>query len=72
MFDSTLDIRAGRVGGVRRPSLYFRFFKRPLDLFLLLLMVPIVLPTLLVLATLVMSDGGPAFYSQERVGQRGL
>ncbi len=71
MFDSTLDIRAGRVGGVRRPSLYFRFFKRPLDLFLLLLMVPIVLPTLLVLATLVMSDGGPAFYSQERVGQRG-
>lgn len=71
MLDSVLDAGARRVSRARRPRLYGRFLKRPLDLLLLLLMIPFVLPIVLALAALIKADGGPAFYSQERVGQGG-
>lgn len=71
MLDSVLDVGARRASRARRPRLYGRFLKRPLDLLLLLLMLPFVLPIVAVLAALIKADGGPAFYSQERVGQGG-
>lgn len=45
--------------------------KRVLDLILVLLSLPIVLPLIAVLAFFVARDGGPAFYSQKRVGRGG-
>lgn len=54
-----------------RPWFYRSFLKRPLDLFLILLATPVILPLIFVLALLVKRDGGKAFYSQERVGRNG-
>jgi exopolysaccharide production protein ExoY len=51
--------------------LYRRFIKRALDVILVLLMLPFVLPVVIGLALLIRADGGPAFYSQERVGRSG-
>jgi lipopolysaccharide/colanic/teichoic acid biosynthesis glycosyltransferase len=52
-------------------GLYERAFKRWLDLALILIAAPIVLPTLLILGLLVRRDGGPALYAQDRVGLDG-
>jgi lipopolysaccharide/colanic/teichoic acid biosynthesis glycosyltransferase len=52
-------------------GLYRRSLKRLLDCLLVLLAAPIVVPTVLLLAALVRLDGGPAFYSQQRIGQGG-
>lgn len=57
--------------GPRRPSIYRRWFKRPLDIVLVLLGSPFVLPIVLVLMILVWMDGGRPFYSQLRVGKNG-
>lgn len=45
--------------------------KRGLDVLFVLLLAPIVLPVILMIAVAVRLDGGPAFYSQLRVGQHG-
>lgn len=45
--------------------------KRVLDIALILMALPVALPIILVLALLVMRDGGPSFYSQLRVGRNG-
>ena len=37
-----------------------------------ILTLPIILPVIFVLALLVKRDGGPAFYSHDRIGRRGL
>jgi lipopolysaccharide/colanic/teichoic acid biosynthesis glycosyltransferase len=52
-------------------GLYKRAFKRWLDLAMILIAAPIVLPTLLILGLLVRRDGGPALYAQDRVGLDG-
>lgn len=52
-------------------GVYFRVFKRLLDLLLVLLYAPAILTAVLVLAALVKLDGGPAFYGQTRVGRGG-
>lgn len=57
--------------GPRRSSIYRRWFKRPLDIVLVLLGSPFVLPIVLVLMVLVWRDGGRPFYSQLRVGKNG-
>ena len=57
---------APRLGG-----LYRNGAKRVLDVVLILAALPIILPVVLVLAFLVKRDGGPAFYSQVRVGKNG-
>ena len=53
------------------PWVYRSMFKRPLDVLIVLLTSPVILPVVIVLAILVMLDGGKPFYSQERVGRDG-
>ncbi len=50
---------------------YISFGKRVFDLFLALLILPILAPVILVLAFLVRRDGGPSFFGHTRVGQNG-
>lgn len=50
---------------------YHGGLKRCLDIVLVVLGAPFVLPLVLVLAALIRRDGGPAFYSQKRVGRGG-
>lgn len=56
---------AGQVG------FYVHVGKRLLDLFLALMIAPIVLPVIIILAVLARGDGGKAFFGHERVGQDG-
>lgn len=53
----------------RKHGLYRKVFKRMLDMVLILMAAPFVLPLVLILAFLVARDGGKPFYSQERVGK---
>ncbi|NJS37743.1 MAG: sugar transferase [Rhodobacteraceae bacterium] len=55
----------------RRPGLYRNGVKRLLDVSVVLLAAPFVLPFVLLLALLVALDGGKPFYSQDRVGKAG-
>ena len=55
--------------GVR--SVYARFVKRPLDILLVLLAAPIVLPVVLLLTLLIWWRGEKPFYTQMRVGRSG-
>jgi exopolysaccharide production protein ExoY len=50
---------------------YGRFVKRWIDMALVLIAAPIVLPVVLLMTLLVRRDGGPAFYVQDRVGLDG-
>ncbi len=54
-----------------RGGLYRRVAKRALDTLLVILALPAVLPLVAVLALAVRRDGGPAFFTQERVGRGG-
>ena len=62
---------AAATADIRRFSLYRSFGKRALDVTLILLTLPFVLPLMLILMALVMIDGGRPLYSQNRVGQHG-
>ncbi len=55
----------------RRRGIYRHGMKRVLDIVLVLLAAPIVLPVIVMLALIVMRDGGSPFYAQERVGKGG-
>jgi exopolysaccharide production protein ExoY len=55
----------------RAPRSYQYFGKRGLDLLLILLALPVVLPVVLCLAVFVALDGSLPFYSQKRVGRGG-
>jgi exopolysaccharide production protein ExoY len=52
-------------------NLYHRHFKRLLDICIVVASAPVVLPVVLVLALLILRDGGSAFYCQERIGRNG-
>jgi lipopolysaccharide/colanic/teichoic acid biosynthesis glycosyltransferase len=52
-------------------GLYRRACKRLLDCVLVLLAAPVAVPAILLLAALIRLDGGPAFYTQERIGRHG-
>ena len=54
-----------------RPWLYRSLVKRPLDVIVVLLSSPVVLPLVLLLALIVMMDGKNPFYSQQRIGRNG-
>lgn len=54
-----------------RPGLYRNGLKRLMDIVLVLLAAPVVLPVVLILAFCVAIDGGQPFYRQERVGRGG-
>lgn len=51
---------------------YSRVQKRLLDLVICAVLVPLLLPVILVLAIFVRRDGGPAFFSHERIGRNGV
>lgn len=52
-------------------SVYARFFKRGLDVFLVLCVLPLILPVMVLLTIMVALDGNSPFYSQLRVGRSG-
>ena len=54
-----------------KTGLYRNTLKHALDIFLIVLSMPIVLPVVLTLALLVALDGGKPFYTQKRVGKDG-
>lgn len=45
--------------------------KRALDIFLVILALPVVIPMIVLLAVAVAADGGPAFFRQTRIGRGG-
>lgn len=57
--------------GKTRPWLYRKCFKRPLDVLLVVLSAPFVVPLIILLAVMVLRDGGNPFYSQARIGRNG-
>lgn len=67
------EISAEDVAPVRMGDggFYRRRVKRWIDVALILLAAPFILPLVLLLALLVRRDGGPAFYTQDRVGRGG-
>jgi lipopolysaccharide/colanic/teichoic acid biosynthesis glycosyltransferase len=56
---------------IRRIGIYRSAFKRTLDVVLVLLGAPFVVPLVFVLAVFVALDGGKPFYRQDRVGKGG-
>lgn len=56
---------------LRLGGFYHSYAKRALDLFLVIVTAPIVVPVVLLMAVLVSLDGGKPFYSQLRVGRNG-
>ena len=54
-----------------RPGLYRNGVKRSLDILLVVLSLPVVLPIVALLALLVMRDGHAPFYTQARIGMGG-
>lgn len=65
------DVLEGRIQTAHRPGLYRNHGKRLLDVLLVLLAAPIVVPLTLLLALPMMLSGGAPFYSQRRVGLGG-
>jgi lipopolysaccharide/colanic/teichoic acid biosynthesis glycosyltransferase len=54
-----------------RRGVYRNGLKRFLDIAAIVMAAPVVMPMVAVLAVLVVQDGGPAFYTQQRVGRNG-
>jgi exopolysaccharide production protein ExoY len=54
-----------------QPGIYRNIVKRALDVILVLMTAPVVVPIVLILALLVAREGGRPFYSQFRVGKNG-
>lgn len=52
-------------------GIYRRRLKRAFDIVAIVAALPIVLPVIAILAFLIRRDGGPVFYSQDRVGRGG-
>lgn len=63
------DAESNRIA--RRKGIYRSYCKRFLDVTLVVLSAPFVLPLIAALAILISQDGGKPFYSQRRVGQGG-
>lgn len=65
---NTADLRIGRDSTA---PLYPSIFKRLFDIFLSILLLPILLPIIAILYIVVRSDGGPGFFGHSRVGRNG-
>lgn len=59
------------IGDKQRPGIYRNGVKRGLDLMLIVLAAPVVVPVIAGLALMVASEGGKPFYTQMRVGKGG-
>ena len=70
---SSIAYISGKTSSLTRESVwtYAHDYKRWLDVALVVLAAPIVFPIVLVAAIMVRLDGGPAFYTQNRVGRGG-
>lgn len=66
-----IEARQSPDTGYRRRGVYRHGLKRLLDVVLVLLAAPFVVPLVAVLAMAVMRDGGRPFYAQDRVGKGG-
>src|SRR6478735_7709735 len=70
-------VRLERPALAKRPSRrpwatpYRRFLKRGFDVAAVLLAAPLVLPLVLLLGLLIIRDGGPVFFCQDRIGRGG-
>lgn len=73
-FDARADVAAQpRVRAKKqRVSFYRAYTKRVLDIFLVVMSLPVVLPIMVIGALLIMRDGHSPFYTQERVGKGGV
>ncbi len=60
-----------RIGAAGHGEFYRHFAKRGLDLLLIVLALPVVLPLMAVLTVLAALDGGSPFYLQQRLGRDG-
>lgn len=69
VFEGSATVPAVRFVGPRGKRFYRRSGKRLLDVGLVLLVLPFVLPVMVILALLVALDGHSPFYIQERVGR---
>ncbi|WP_120499350.1 sugar transferase [Roseovarius sp. EL26] len=69
--NAAIELFPGRASSYIRGGLYRNFGKRTLDIILVLIAAPIVLPVVLMLAILTALDGGNPFYKQMRVGRNG-
>lgn len=58
-------------GGFSNNGKYSAYFKRAFDLIFSILLLPVLAPLIGVIWLLVKRDGGPGFFTQERVGQNG-
>ena len=67
----TEPVPLGRSKPRWQDGFYRRFFKRVIDVAVILAAAPVVLPMVTGLAVLVARDGGSPFYTQERVGKGG-
>lgn len=54
-----------------KPWVYRKLAKRPLDVLLVVMSLPLVLPLVFLLAFIVLREGGNPFYSQTRIGRDG-
>ncbi|MDH5798340.1 MAG: sugar transferase [Paracoccaceae bacterium] len=52
-------------------GIYQNWLKRPVDLALIVFAIPVLLPLAILIGCLIRSDGGPALYSQLRIGRGG-
>lgn len=68
---STASIPCGFVEMVERPGVYRNLLKRVLDVCLILVAAPIVIPVIAILALLVARDGHAPFFWSTRVGKNG-
>ena len=65
------EFRFPEAKGLVRKNFYSQYFKRFLDILLVVGSAPVVLPVVALFALLIRRDGGPAFYAQERIGKDG-
>ena len=71
MQDSAAIARVYPISHRARPGVYAANLKRPMDIILALLMLPILVPVIAVLWLMVRRDGGNGFFGHARVGRDG-
>ncbi|MBU3029849.1 sugar transferase [Paracoccus sp. XHP0099] len=68
---AVVSVSGAKIVKQSKPWFYRKLLKRPLDVLLVVLGAPFIVPIVLVLAFIVLREGGNPFYSQERIGRHG-